>query len=50
MKEQLTILLGFGTGSIILTTVLWIYLKKTKNWMKKHVLRYETIIDKVEDE
>jgi len=48
--EKMTEMLGFGLGSIAFATAIWLYLKKTRNWMKHFVLRYETIKDKVDDE
>ncbi len=48
--EKIAEMLGFGLGSIAFTTVVWLYLKKTRKWMKRFVLRYETIKHKVEDE
>jgi len=42
------LLLGFGMGTSILGLMILLYMKKVKNRMKRFVLRFEEIMDKVD--
>lgn len=41
-------MLGFGIGSSIFGITILLYLKKVKSRMKRFVLRFEEIMDKVD--
>ncbi len=43
-----SVLLGFGLCSSVIGLVVLLYLKKVKNKMKRFVLRFEEIMDKVD--
>ncbi|MCK4492296.1 MAG: hypothetical protein KAU03_06705 [Candidatus Altiarchaeales archaeon] len=42
------LMLGFGIGSSVLGLGILIYLKKVRKKMKRFVLRFEEIMDKVD--
>ncbi len=42
------LLLGFGVGSSIVGLTLLMHLKKIRKRMKRYVLRFEEIMDKVD--
>jgi len=42
------ILLGFGIGSSILGLTILLYMKRVKKRMKRFVLRFEEIMDRVD--
>ena len=42
------LLLSFGVGSSILALVILFYIKKVRKRMKRFVLRFEKIMDKVD--